>query len=108
MPDTAVISQLALAAEWDTVGRSSRPNPLVVALSSIGYAPASENVDDVVFAVVQSGSRASLDQLILASQHKPGRSWVARVAACLHLLLDDADPPSEARPRRRTRDTITL
>lgn len=90
MPDTSVISQLALATEWDTVGKSRRPSPLVSALGAIGYQPASDGVDDVVFAITQSGTTASISDLVLASQHKPGRSWVARVAACLHLLLDDS------------------
>lgn len=107
MPDPVVISQLALAAEWGLVGRSNKPNPLCVALEQIGYRPASDAVDDIAFAVVQSGTRASLDQLILASAHKPGRTWVARVAACLHLLLDD-DPGTipPIAEGRRTRDLI--
>ena len=91
MPDTAVISQLALATEWDLVGKSKRPSPLVSALGALGYQPASDGVDDVVFAITQTGTSVSIGDLVLASQHKPGRTWAGRVAACLHLLLDD-DP----------------
>lgn len=97
MTDTTVVSQLTLAVEWGTVGQTRRAYPLVAALQALGYEPPSDNVDDVVMSIIQTGSSASIDELITASAHKPGRTWVARVAACLHLLLDDTEVADAAR-----------
>lgn len=76
------------------MARRARPHPLIAALAAAGFPAGSDAVDDVRFAVAQTGTTVSMADLMDEARHRSGVRYADRVRACADLLAlrPPADP----------------